>query len=99
MATTQENHDVSQEFQDLTISEDLVPSIPTKESRIVTLDFDGILNPPLLLQTDESQCGGQLWPGGRVLAGYLLRNKTMDLAGKTMFVVRFKTDFCFADEA
>ncbi len=76
------------ELSNLSISENLVPSIPKKQSQTVTLDFDGVLQPPLLLQTNESQCGGQLWPGGLVLAKFLLQHKTDVLPGKTMFVVR-----------
>ena len=78
----------------LIISEDLVPSVPRKESQIVALDLGGFLDPPVLLQTNETQCGGQLWPGGKVLAEYLLREKADDLAGKTMFVVRSNVYFC-----
>lgn len=73
---------------DFTVSEDLVPSIPQKESNTVTLDFDGFLHPPLLLQTNEKQCGGQLWPGGMMLTKFLLQYRKHDLSGKTMFVVR-----------
>lgn len=83
----------SSDFSNLTISEDLVPSIPQKESLTVALDFDGFLQPPLLLQTDEKQCGGQLWPGGLVLAKFLLQHRTNVLVGKTMFVVRSDISF------
>lgn len=76
------------DLEELTISEDLVPSIPKRQSQTATLDFDGLLQPPLLLQTNEQQCGGQLWPGGTVLAKFLLQHKTSALVGKTMFVVR-----------
>lgn len=70
----------------LSISEDLVPSIPHEQSTIVSIDFDGLLTPPLLLQTNEAECGGKLWPAGMVLADYLLRNKIEDFQGKSMFV-------------
>ncbi len=83
----------SAEFLSLSISEDLVPSIPQKQSQTVTLDFDGLLQPPLLLQTNEKQCGGQLWPGGMVLARFLLQHRMDVLVGKTMFVVRFDVSF------
>lgn len=70
----------------LSISEDLVPSTVETPSQEVILTFDGLLNPPLILQTNETQCGGKLWPAGMVLAGYLLRNKMDETEGKTMFV-------------
>ena len=70
----------------LSISEDLVPSPIPIPSQQVTLAFDGLLQPPLILQTNEKQCGGKLWPAGTVLADYLLRNKMAEAQGKTMFV-------------
>jgi hypothetical protein len=78
--------DPSEAFSHLSVSEDLVPSRTEQQSQIVTLNFKGLLNPPLKLQTDVSECGGQLWPAGMVLAEYLLRNKMDELRGKTMFV-------------
>jgi len=80
--------------EEFLISEDLVPSTPKRQSQTVALDFNGLLNPPLLIQTNETQCGGQLWPGGMVLAEYLLQNEMGQLAGKTMFVVRSDVYFC-----
>ena len=74
------------ELSILSISEDLVPSPIPIPSQQVTLSFDGLLNPPLVLQTNEKQCGGKLWPAGMVLADYLLRNKMAEVDGKTMFV-------------
>ena len=81
-----EKDDPTFSLSHLTISEDLIPSREIQESQIVSLDFNGLLNPPLQLQTDVSECGGQLWPAGMVLAEYLLRNKMEGLRGKTMFV-------------
>jgi len=80
--------------EEFLISEDLVPSTPKRQSQTVALDFNGLLNPPLLIQTNETQCGGQLWPGGMVLAEYLLQHEMGQLAGKTMFVVRSDVYFC-----
>ena len=74
------------ELSILSISEDLVPSPIPIPSQRVTLAFDGLLNPPLVLQTNETQCGGKLWPAGMVLAEYLLGNKMAEVQGKTMFV-------------
>jgi len=89
----EDDFDPSSPFSNLTISEDLVRSIPQKTSQTVTLDFDGFLQPPLLLQTNEKQCGGQVWPGGMVLAKFLLQHRTDVLVGKTMFVVRSDVSF------
>ena len=75
------------EPQLLSITEDLVPARLPIVPSITSIDFDGLLNPPLILQDDPTQCGGQLWPGGMVLAKYLLQQKMSDLQGKTMFVL------------
>ena len=70
----------------LAISEDLAPCTLLPSSRIVTLSFSGLLSPPLQLQTNVSQCGGQLWPAGMVLSEYLIRHHLDELRGKKMFV-------------
>lgn len=75
-------------FEELSISEDLVSSPSIRPSQISTLDFGGLLDPPLRIQSDETECGGQLWPAGMMLVEYLLRNEKEELMGKTMFVVR-----------
>ena len=78
--------DLATELTLLSISEDLVPSPISTPSQQVTLAFDGLLTPPLVLQTNETECGGKLWPAGMVLAEYLLRNSMAEMQGKTMFV-------------
>ena len=85
-SSSSEEDDPTSPLSHLTISEDLVASRAIQQSQLLTLDFNGLLNPPLKLQTDVSECGGQLWPAGMVLAEYLLRNKMEELRGKTMFV-------------
>lgn len=70
----------------ISITEDLVPSTASKCPSVTSIDFDGLLNPPLLLQDDPTECGGQLWPGGMVLATYLLQTKMTELQGRTMLV-------------
>lgn len=71
----------------LSVTEELVPSLPPNLPTTTTLDFSGLLTPPLILQTDLKEgCGGQLWPAGRVLAKYLVQCKMDELRGKTMFV-------------
>lgn len=78
--------DPDEELSFLSISEDFVPSTVPTPSQQVTLAFDGLLTPPLILQTNETQCGGKLWPAGMVLAEYLLRDRVAEVEGKTMFV-------------
>lgn len=78
--------DQAEELSLLSISEDLVRSTVETPSQEVYLAFDGLLSPPLVLQTNETECGGKLWPAGMLLAEYLLRNKMDDTEGKKMFV-------------
>ncbi|OQO02796.1 hypothetical protein B0A48_11079 [Cryoendolithus antarcticus] len=55
---------------------ELAPLPTYKAASTTFVDFDGLLDPPLLLHEDLAQgCGGQLWPAGMMLAGYLLRQK------------------------
>ena len=71
----------------LSVSEDLVPSRPEFLPSTVSLDFDGLLSPPLVLHQDlKVGCGGQLWPAGITLTQYLLRHKQDEMRRKTMFV-------------
>lgn len=72
--------------EELSISEDLVPFTDQIASQEVILAINGLLSPPLVLQTNETECGGKLWPAGMVLAEYLLRNKMDEMEGKKMFV-------------
>lgn len=68
------------------ISESLVAAPAVPASTVESLSFSSLLSPPLLLQTNEAQCGGKLWPAGMVLAEYLLREQLHEMKGKTMFV-------------
>jgi len=70
----------------ISISEDLFPSTTPIPSTTIALPFSNLLSPPLLLQTNETECGGKLWPAGMVLAEHLLRHQIGDMRGKTMFV-------------
>ena len=71
----------------IAIGEELVQSPNHLAPTTSSIDFDGLLTTPLQLQQDLKEgCGGQLWPAGMVLAKYLLRKKTDELKGKTMFV-------------
>ena len=71
----------------LTVAEDLVPSRLEKPETTISLDFSGLLYPPLTLRQDLTEgCGGKTWPAGMVLAKYLLRYKLDEMRGKNMFV-------------
>ena len=80
--------DPQEEVEDLlTVAEDLVPSRNDEPQPTISLDFDGLLNPPLLLKQDLKEgCGGKTWPAGMVLAEYLLRCRLDSLKNKTMLV-------------
>ena len=71
----------------ISINEELVPPTACKSPSTTSIDFEGLLDPPLLLQDEPKECGGQLWPGGMVLAKYLLGTKMTELQGRTMFVL------------
>lgn len=76
--------------------EDLVVPAKAKTSGIEYLTFSGLLDPPLQLQTDQGQCGGQLWPAGMALAEFILREKLSAVQGKRMLVCHLRelhTDF------
>jgi hypothetical protein len=64
----------SPEFSALSIGVDLAPLPTYKAAAITTVNFSGLLEPPLKLHEDLSKgCGGQLWPAGMVLAQHMLR--------------------------
>ncbi|KAB8300917.1 hypothetical protein EYC80_002842 [Monilinia laxa] len=64
----------SPEFSPLAIGTDLAPLPTYKAATTSTVDFSGLLDPPLKLHEDLSKgCGGQLWPAGMVLAQHMLR--------------------------
>jgi hypothetical protein len=64
----------SPEFSPLSIGVDFAPLPTYKAAAITTVNFSGLLDPPLKLHEDLSKgCGGQLWPAGMVLAQHMLR--------------------------
>ncbi|RAL65431.1 hypothetical protein DID88_000998 [Monilinia fructigena] len=64
----------SPEFSPLAIGTDLAPLPTYKAATTSTVNFSGLLDPPLKLHEDLSKgCGGQLWPAGMVLAQHMLR--------------------------
>ncbi len=65
--------------------ESLVPGRVNKSPGTAAVSLDDLLEPPLLLHEDLKEgCGGQLWPAGIVLAKYMLRHHSDELADKTM---------------
>ncbi|PMD44220.1 hypothetical protein L207DRAFT_508973 [Hyaloscypha variabilis F] len=64
----------SPEFSPLSIGEDFTPVPTYKTASTTSIDFSGLLQPPLQLHEDlKTGCGGQLWPAGMVLAQQMLR--------------------------
>lgn len=64
----------SPEFFSLAIGTDLAPLPIYKAATTSSVNFTGLLEPPLKLHEDLSKgCGGQLWPAGMVLAQHMLR--------------------------
>jgi len=56
--------------------EDYVKSPEHIPATIESIDFDGLLDNPLLLHQDlAAGCGGMLWPAGMRMAKYLLKMK------------------------
>ena len=69
------------------VSEDLVPLRTQKAAGALTIDFDGLLTPPLKLHEDLKEGnGGQAWPAGVTLAKHLLKYHIKGLESKSMFV-------------
>lgn len=69
------------------VSEDLIQSPNHKAASTTTVDFDGLLEPPLVLHEDLANgCGGQLWPAGMRLARYLLHRQRNALRQHSMCV-------------
>lgn len=71
----------------LPVSEDLIPVRELKLAKDVPINFDGLLEPPLLVREDPKEgCGGHIWPAGMQLSKFMLRMHGTDLKGKTMWV-------------
>ncbi|RAL16569.1 uncharacterized protein BO97DRAFT_402958 [Aspergillus homomorphus CBS 101889] len=67
------------------VDESLVPVRDPKQASQSSVNFDGLLATPLVLQEDLKEgCGGQLWPAGMVLAKYLLRQHRTSLANNSI---------------
>jgi protein N-lysine methyltransferase METTL21A len=75
----------SPEHDPLSGLESLVPARVNNTPIITAISCDNLLQPPLVLHQDLKEgCGGQLWPAGMVLAKYMMRHHSYDLADKTM---------------
>ena len=82
------NSDREPDQDEFALTEDLVQSPIHKPAGTLTLDFDGLLNPPLQLNEDVSGGnGGQAWPAGMILAQYLLRAKRGEMKNASMLVL------------
>lgn len=77
---------------DFGLSEDLVTSPTHKAKATKSVDFDGLLTPPLLLHEDLAKGnGGQAWPAGMILAKYVLRKKQDELQKASSMLVAITT--------
>lgn len=76
------------ETDSFAVGEDFVQS-PTHQVAVTShVDFDGLLDTPLVLHQDlRNGNGGQLWPAGMILTKYLLRKKRDELRQASMFVL------------
>ncbi len=75
----------------LEIDEDLVKSPEHKSARTTSIDFDGELEPALLLHQDLAEGnGGQAWPAGMALTRYLLRRRRDELKQSSVSVSVFR---------
>ena len=64
----------------LGFGEDFVEAPERVAASIKTVDFGGLLDPPLLLHEDLADgCGGMLWPAGMRLAKYILKMKKEEI--------------------
>jgi hypothetical protein len=69
------------------LGEDLVQSPHHKAPSTTKVDFDGLLDPALVLHEDLAKGnGGQAWPAGMILTRYLLRRKREELRKASMYV-------------
>lgn len=77
--------DDGEEEGEFFLSEDLVQSPVHEAAETTHIDFDGLLQPALVVHTDRSKGnGGATWPAGETLAKYLLRKKRDELKNRSM---------------
>jgi hypothetical protein len=90
----------SPDFYPLSIGDDFTPVPTYKAASTTSIDFSGLLKPPLKLHEDlKNGCGGQLWPAGMVLARQMLRYHQNSMKDSrmcvlyTIFHLAIKADF------
>ena len=80
MSTSIASRSPSPEQEFLAFGEDFVKSPEHIPASIKSIDFGGLLEPPLLLHEDlAAGCGGMLWPAGMRMAKYLLKMKKEEI--------------------
>lgn len=73
---------------------DLVDLPEYREAKTADLDFDGLLDPPLIVHEDlAAGCGGMVWPAGRRLAKYMLKMKKEEVQNAESMCVANATKF------
>lgn len=74
---------------------DLVDLPEYREAKTADLDFDGLLNPPLIVHEDlAAGCGGMVWPAGERLAKYMLKVKKEEVQNAESMCVATPPIFC-----
>lgn len=74
------------------LGEDLVDLPEYREAKTAALDFDGLLDPPLIVHEDlAAGCGGMVWPAGRRLAKYMLKMKKEEVQNAESMCVAIAT--------
>lgn len=72
----------------LGFGEDFIEAPERLAASIKSVDFGGLLDPPLLLHEDLADgCGGMLWPAGMRLAKYLLKMKKEEIRNAELMCV------------
>lgn len=76
------------EPEEFRLEEEFVQSPTHQSASTSVIDFDGLLETPLVLHQDLRRGnGGQVWPAGMILAKYLLRYQREELRqAENMFV-------------
>lgn len=78
------------------LGEELVDLPEYREAKTAALDFDGLLDPPLIVHEDlAAGCGGMVWPAGRRLAKYMLKMKKEEVQNAESMCVETATQKYF----
>lgn len=85
----------SEEHDFLAFGEDFVKSPEHIAASTQSIDFDGLLDSPLLLHEDlAAGCGGMLWPAGMRMAKYLLKTKRDEIRNAESMCVATSQKAC-----